>query len=86
MWLKDENPCRHLTVISNNNFRISPNITHSISYSISLDGVYKNTSNVNLIVQGNNALNTNNNVYLMNNNANSKCVVIGNIGMGEKTL
>ena len=83
MWLKDENPCRHLTVISNNNFRISPNTTHSVPYSISLDGVYKNTSNVNLIVQGNNALNTNNNVYLMNNNANSKCVVIGNIGIGE---
>ena len=45
MWLKDENPCRHLTVISNNNFRISPNTTHSVPYSISLDGVYKNTIN-----------------------------------------
>ena len=83
VWLLDINPCRHLTVISNNNFRKSPSTTETVPYSISLDGVYKNTSNVNLIVQGNNALNTNNNVNLMNNNANSKCSVVGNIGIEE---
>lgn len=83
IWLNDVVANRHMTVISNNNFVKSSTTTFDTVYCIDLDGEYKKSSNVKLIVMGNNSTSAINNLNLMKNNSNAIYKCINNNGIDD---